>query len=164
VAYRASCTGHLGRDDVPITGPAAITVMEYVCVAVAPSESLTLTMNENAPAAVGAPVMIPDDMLRDKPGGSAEAGAESPSPIAVWRDTIAGHQLLLRISHILISRRQGFAGSTKVLAADNRIAESGRFFTFVEPVECWPWDVVFRRPLATWPGPNCLKNGVRSYP
>jgi hypothetical protein len=65
----------LGSDDVPITGPAAITVIEYVCKAVAPSESLTLTMNENAPAAVGAPVMIPDDILRDKPGGSAEPGA-----------------------------------------------------------------------------------------
>ena len=68
----------LGRDDVPITGPAAITVIEYVCVAVAPSESLTLTMNENAPAAVGAPVMLPDDMLRDKPGDKPSNQAGQP--------------------------------------------------------------------------------------
>jgi hypothetical protein len=32
-------------------------------------------MNENAPEVVGAPVMIPDDMLRVKPGGTDEAGA-----------------------------------------------------------------------------------------
>jgi hypothetical protein len=64
----------LGKDDVPIAGPAAITVMEYVCVAVAPSESLTLTVNENVPGVVGAPVMIPDTMLRDKPDGSGVPG------------------------------------------------------------------------------------------
>ena len=64
---------------VALSGGGAIVIVQFVVVvrAVPPVESVTFTVNEKVPAAVGVPVIAPVVAFRLRPAGSVEPAARA---------------------------------------------------------------------------------------